>query len=477
MKRKLLSFAMTVICAFAMHAQVVFDFTNPASMGYAAPGSGEGVDITAPIASEGITLTFDQGGASILPRFWGNTDGSVEGRFYSKQTLTIDATAIAKIEFDGSDVNNMTANVGTFAAGVWTGDASSVVFSFTKTTKVNTISVSAESVAPAVANPVLSPGAMHFTEAFELTMTCATEGATIFYSLNYGEEQAYTGPITINESTAVKAYAKKGEDVSGAVEAWYELLQTTDLNTAAEFYNMEKGNAVAFACELTVTHQFGAYLYVEDAAKTPVLIYLYDAPRYNVGDVLPAGVAGNVSDYFGILQLIPTLESLPATGTPGSVEPAEITTEGINNGGDAIVHKYVVIKGASLSGADSDMIATDANGSVTVFDKFKVELPTDGNAYDIVGIVGIFKEEMQILPISFNVATGVENVTSANTSIFAAAGSIVVNTTEKATATMFNTTGQLVKSATIEAGETAVAVPACLYIVKVGDIVRKVSVK
>ena len=477
MKRKLLSLAMTVVCAFAMHAQVVFDFTNPGSMGFAVPEASAGVNIDASISSNGVTLSFDKAGASLLPRFWGNTDGTVEGRFYKNQTLTVDATAISKIEFAGAAVKDMKANVGTFAEGVWTGNAASVVFTFTGTTKVNTITVTGETVAPAVEAPVLSPGATQFTEAFELSMTCATEGATIYYTLNGGTETAYSTPITISATTAVKAYAKKGEDVSSSVEAYYELLTVEGLNTVADFYNKTKDEAVSFACALTVTYQSGAYLYVEDAAKTPLLIYFYDAPRYNVGDVLPAGVAGKVADYFGILQLVPTPETLPATGTPGSVEAAEMTSTAITAGGSAIVHKYVVVKAASLSGADKNIIATDATGTIAVFNKFKIELPTDGGEYDILAIVGIFKEKMQILPIAFNVATGVENVAGANTNIYTNAGAIVVNAETAAGMAIFNTTGQLVKATTVEAGETAVAVPAGLYIVKVGNIVRKVSVK
>ncbi len=75
----------------------------------------------------------------------------------------------------------------------------------------------------AVAAPVFSVAAGNVPAGTKVEITCATEGASIFYTLDGSEptiqSTLYNGPITINETTTVKAFAVKEEMVNSSVVA------------------------------------------------------------------------------------------------------------------------------------------------------------------------------------------------------------------------------------------------------------------
>ena len=65
------------------------------------------------------------------------------------------------------------------------------------------------------------PASQTFTDSFEVTITNNEEGATVYYALNNGEYQEYTGAFTVTETTTVKAYATISGVNSTEVTATY----------------------------------------------------------------------------------------------------------------------------------------------------------------------------------------------------------------------------------------------------------------
>lgn len=109
----------------------------------------------------------------------------------------------------------------------------------------------------------------NFTEAFTLTMTCATEGASIYYTLD-GTDPAesetaveYTEAITISaKSTKVRAIAKKGEGETAEVSREAAVTYCY-VNTAATAYTATEAIAVIDA-NLGLNNK----LYVKGAIKS-----------------------------------------------------------------------------------------------------------------------------------------------------------------------------------------------------------------
>ena len=76
-----------------------------------------------------------------------------------------------------------------------------------------------------VAQPVFSVEAGTYSEAFSVTMSCATSGAAIYYTTDGTDPSAqstlYTEPVTISETTTLKAVAVKDGNTSSVTTATY----------------------------------------------------------------------------------------------------------------------------------------------------------------------------------------------------------------------------------------------------------------
>ena len=84
---------------------------------------------------------------------------------------------------------------------------------------------------PTVATPVFSPAGGSYPSPQNVTITCATSGATIRYTLDGTEptesSTIYTTSLTINETTTIKAKAwKNGYQPSSIAEATYTIIYT-----------------------------------------------------------------------------------------------------------------------------------------------------------------------------------------------------------------------------------------------------------
>lgn len=78
-----------------------------------------------------------------------------------------------------------------------------------------------------VANPTFSPAAGEYTEVQNVTLSCATDGATVYYTTDgtnpTNESTVYSSAIEVGASMTIKAIAYKGEDHSEVVSATYTI--------------------------------------------------------------------------------------------------------------------------------------------------------------------------------------------------------------------------------------------------------------
>ena len=78
-----------------------------------------------------------------------------------------------------------------------------------------------------VAQPTFNPTAGAYTEQQSVTIACETEGATIYYTTDGTEPTAesteYTAPITVSQTTTIKAIAIKGGALSTVASAIYTI--------------------------------------------------------------------------------------------------------------------------------------------------------------------------------------------------------------------------------------------------------------
>lgn len=321
-----------------------------------------------------------------------------------------------------------------------------------------------------------------------LTMDCATEGATIYYTVNGGDTQTYTDAIELAEGEyAFVAWAEKdGMTKSSEVTANYTIVTPLVANSIAEFLTLGAANTdreITLNCDLTVTYQGSTSndnttrdLYVQDATGKGLLIYEYNNPKFNVGDVI-SGVKGKYDFYNGVPELIkPVLGEVKETVevTPVSVDASQVTVDNVND--------YVVINNVELSevnGADAKL--NDETATLALYNKYNAcTYPADlDKKYFVTGIVSVYKDAVQIYPVEITEDTesGVNDAVANEFKAVAVANGIEVNVAEAGLVSVYNAAGQLVANVNVAEGATTINVAAGFYIVKAGNNVAKVLVK
>lgn len=411
----------------------------------------------------------------------------------NKGTLTVtapDGYLIESIDFVGT-INFGSADSGTFKNGKWSAleNTQQVVFGGnTGTTKITSITVILK--APnQVATPTFSLTSGTYEGTQSLTMDCATEGATIYYTVNGGEAQTYANDaIELAEGEyAFVAWAEKdGMTKSSEVTANYTIVAPLVANSIAEFLTIGAAHTdreITLNCDLTVTYQGGTKgnvnrdLYVQDKDGKGLLIFSFDNPQLNKGDVI-SGVKGKYDLYEGVPELInPVLGEVKETVevAPVSVDASQLTVDNVND--------YVVINNVELSevnGANATL--NDETATLALYNKYNAcTYPEEelNKKYFVTGIVSVYKDAVQIYPLEITVDTesGVNDAVANEFKAVAVANGIEVNVAEAGLVSVYNAAGQLVANVNVAEGATTINVAGGFYIVKAGNNVAKVLVK
>lgn len=169
-------------------------------------------------------------------------------RLYQNSEIVVECTLgnITKIVFDCNSTTYATAlkkSIGSLATAssdkvTVTLDGTSNSFTVKKLTaqvRLDELTVTytdgGETVTPTLLAPTMSPGTCNFYEEYlVVTLANADSEATIYYTLNGNtpneDSNIYEGPITINETTTIKAIAiKEGANNSEISEATYTKIE------------------------------------------------------------------------------------------------------------------------------------------------------------------------------------------------------------------------------------------------------------
>ena len=176
-----------------------------------------------------------------------------------------------------------------------------------------------------VASPKITPVTATYYAAQTVTISCATDGATIYYTTDGNvpttESTVYTEPFTVEETTNIKAFAVKGDYSSAVVEELITIDQATT-KTIAEILADGPANGVQASATVVAVSSVGVLL--QDATGY-IFKYTGTDPGVAVGDVVT--VIGETKEYGGRLQFTEN-GSIEKTGTATVSYPTAVVLNG-----------------------------------------------------------------------------------------------------------------------------------------------------
>lgn len=222
----------------------------------------------------------------------------------------------------------------------------------------------------AAATPVFSQFSGEYFYPFNLEITCATEGATIYYTLNGDDpddnSSEYTSPISIDATTTLKAIAyAPGLDPSSIAEATYTFPAVTEVANLAELRDAYSAKVDYFKVlgEVIVTFKqsFRNQLFIQDATAA---ILIDDASgiittNYAVGDGI-TGIVGSFTYFGNMLQFNPAADPGAPSTNGNEITPELITIDQLFSDFAAYESELVRINGVTFANGG----ALFANGQV-----------------------------------------------------------------------------------------------------------------
>lgn len=251
-----------------------------------------------------------------------------------------------------------------------------------------------------VAVPQADPQAGAVVSGTQVTLSCATSGAVIYYTLDGNEPSAsstqYTAPFEITgvvgNTVTLKAIAIK-DDVSSAVqEIKYTIAELQDIKTALE------ANSGSFTVKGVVTCIDGKNVYLQDSTGAICARMSSNFSDISLGDTIIA--TGSRTTYNGL----PQLDSSTYSKSSGLTLTAKAAT--IDNLTNADICTYVEITGVEVTEvydnngqfANPNITVKDASGKTIQLYKAVLGDKTIevGDTLDIKAAVGVYNGTLQL---------------------------------------------------------------------------------
>lgn len=246
-----------------------------------------------------------------------------------------------------------------------------------------------------VATPTFSVSGGKYYEPIELSLSCTTSGASIYYTLDGTDPTSastpYTEAINISATTTVKAIAVSGEETSEIASATYTF--PTTVASIAGLAEVASGTDVV----LTLTDAQVLYVngtndvYIKDA--TGAMDFFKSGLTFTAGQILNGTIIASNSPYNGIYEIKPisgvtNLDNV--TVSDGEATPVVMTTAEASE--SSAYCQLVTIKDVTPV-ADGSNFYTDDTKTLQIYNKFGLEYSLDATKkYNVTGIIITYKK-------------------------------------------------------------------------------------
>ena len=232
----------------------VMSFATEASIDFSSQNYANQTAMNTVQVNDDVTITFAGGGNNNVPKYY--TSGTAV-RMYPKNSFTVTTTTgkLTKIVItfgSGDGTLSIASNVGSYASGTWTGEATSATLTIDPNAtsgnrRIKAIAVTyGEVSADYVVEPSIS-GDLDFIESTEVSIA-AGEGLKVYYTLDGTDptnaSPEYTAPFEVKETTTVKAIAYNGENASAVASKTFTKATQVTCAEAKEIALKVSGNNV-----------------------------------------------------------------------------------------------------------------------------------------------------------------------------------------------------------------------------------------
>ena len=184
--------------------------------------------------------------------------------------------------------------------------------------------------------------------------------------------------------------------------------KTTNVATVAELNALENGTAFTYTSDALVVYLNGAYAYIKDDTGSSLI---YDSSKtkfanLGTGSRITANWTGKVSVYNNLFEAVPD-DVLPTAGT--SAVLVTYPDAAITDVVAANMNQVVVLKGVTYTAPEGKNFTISQGGvEVKGYNTFNLEIaaPEEGKTYNITGVISVYKENAQFLPIAIEEAGG-----------------------------------------------------------------------
>lgn len=199
---------------------------------------------------------------------------------------------------------------------------------------IDNIVISGSTNAATTELPVFDITAGRYCDAQTIAMSCPTENAAIYYTLDGStptetDGTLYEEPITLSTTTTVKAIAiAPGFAASALQSATYTF--ASEVADIASFKAADNNAYCKIGTPITVVHRTGNYMYVQDE-NTGLVIYGSGLPNYTNGTVIASGACGvrtlytNTNNNYKMIELTDFSHDPAAVTTSTPVQPTSVT--------------------------------------------------------------------------------------------------------------------------------------------------------
>ena len=365
---------------------------------------------TSPVTNNDVTFTWT---SSNIVTGGGNSSGF---KANSNMTVTIPSGATLKSisKVNGNNwgsgatikVYAGTNNSGSLIASIVTGTDSYTISSnntgttyyFENSTGKNawikSLSIEYEGGGSTVAIPIFDPAGGTYTSAQNVTISCTTQGASIYYTTDGSTPDntstEYTAAIPVSTTTTIKAIAYVGNDASTVASTTYTIL--TPLTTMQAIYDANSTStdqtiAITFD-NWIITGISSSYAFLSDGDKG--LLIFGSGHGFVQGDILSGTVVCKLNRYTGMARLTQLTSTTAGIHVENGANPTPTVTtintmEGVNTG------KLITLNGLTCHVEGNTYTLTDGEnntvypyswGGLTSFRDYL----SDGKTYDVTGV-------------------------------------------------------------------------------------------